>query len=82
MLNAIINTAVNGGDPMTVEQPAGRLRRQLCFLRRLATKGKTAKPGKMAFRATVRDGLCPAILNFEQDGAKHGGALPNDAAIF
>ena len=47
-----------------------------------ATKGKTAKPGKMAFRATVRDGLCPAILNFEQDGAKHGGALPNDAAIF
>ena len=60
-VNAIINTAVNGGDPMTVEQPAA---------------------GKMAFRATVRDGLCPAILNFEQDGAKHGGALPNDAAIF
>ncbi len=34
-IDAIINTAMNGGDPMTVQEPTGLLHRQLLHLRRL-----------------------------------------------
>ena len=37
-IDAIINTAMNGGDPMTVQAPHPRLHRQLLHLRRLPLK--------------------------------------------
>ena len=39
-IDAIINTAMNGGDPMTVQEPSEILHRQLLHLRRLPLTGK------------------------------------------
>ncbi len=67
-VNAIINTAVNGGDPMAVEQPAAGAAAAVLPVR-AAIEGKTAKPGKRP-AVPQRGGPCPAILNFEQGWCK------------
>lgn len=52
-VNAIINTAVNGGDPMAVEQPPpGAAAAALPV--RAAIEGKNSKAGQTACRATAR----------------------------
>ena len=51
-VNAIINTAVNGGDPMAVEQPAAGCSGSCAV--RAAIEGKNSKAGQTACRATAR----------------------------
>ncbi len=48
-VNAIINTAVNGGDPHDGGTACRRLRRQLCFLRRLPLRAKQQSRAKWLF---------------------------------